>query len=334
VWPVDPRREPSLDEFASGTDEADATGPVHLVCCTAARRPQTGTGIKGESFVFSPYDVRLYVSEGGGAVTTYRARTHDYVAVLPEKLRRESMVVALSGAAVAPAMGRMTRGTFGTLLAVLNIRLGVWMPNPSFVPRAPDGPTPRRARPYPRAGVGSLAKEVVGAWSSRDDHLYLTDGGHWDNLGLVELLRRRCRTIVCVDAAGDTPGSFATLRQAAQLAALEAHATVDTPEPVLPGAPLPECDHLLLGVTYDGPHGPSTGTIVYLPARLWAKADLPLRAFAAEDPEFPWYSTGNQLLTLRRFRHLVALGRCAAAQALDDPAVREALAAGLTASEP
>jgi hypothetical protein len=43
------------------------------------------------------------------------------------------------------------------------------------------------------------------------------NGGHYENLGLVELLRRRCRVIYCVDASGDT--SLAqTLAQAASLA--------------------------------------------------------------------------------------------------------------------
>src|SRR6478735_918938 len=51
--------------------------------------------------------------------------------------------------------------------------------------------------------------------------LFITDGGHWDNLGLVELLRRRCDEIYCIDASADPPHSFDALRQAIALASLE-----------------------------------------------------------------------------------------------------------------
>jgi hypothetical protein len=46
----------------------------------------------------------------------------------------------------------------------------------------------------------------------------ITDGAHYDNLGLVELVRHRCRTIFCIDASGDTPPFPQTLNQAIALA--------------------------------------------------------------------------------------------------------------------
>jgi hypothetical protein len=35
--------------------------------------------------------------------------------------------------------------------------------------------------------------------------VYLTDGGHIENLGVYELLRRRCKVIIAVDAEADPP---------------------------------------------------------------------------------------------------------------------------------
>jgi len=33
--------------------------------------------------------------------------------------------------------------------------------------------------------------------------IFLTDGGHIDNLGIYELFRRRCRLIIAIDAEAD-----------------------------------------------------------------------------------------------------------------------------------
>jgi hypothetical protein len=65
--------------------------------------------------------------------------------------------------------------------------------------------------------------------------LRVTDGGHWENLGLVELVRRRCETIVCIDASGDKPGAFGTLQEAITLARIEAGASIEIDlDPLLP----------------------------------------------------------------------------------------------------
>lgn len=48
--------------------------------------------------------------------------------------------------------------------------------------------------------------------------LHVTDGGHYDNLGLVKLLRRRCTLIYCIDASGDAPPAAKTFAEAITLA--------------------------------------------------------------------------------------------------------------------
>ena len=47
-----------------------------------------------------------------------------------------------------------------------------------------------------------LWKELFGRNRIDDKFLYVTDGGHYENLGLVELPRRGCGTIYCFDACG------------------------------------------------------------------------------------------------------------------------------------
>ena len=45
--------------------------------------------------------------------------------------------VGLSGAAVSPAMGQYRLGLSKTILAVANVRLGMWLPNPKYAARCP-----------------------------------------------------------------------------------------------------------------------------------------------------------------------------------------------------
>jgi hypothetical protein len=288
-------------------------GPLHLICTTAARRTRFGTGIRGEPVVFSPDDVRLYESgKDATRVTVYRANTRVYLATLHDRVRGESMLDAISGAAVAPSMGRMHRGSAGTAFALANLRLGVWFPNPRwFDPRAETPPQPLFR--YPRTGLAYLFKEFAGLWSTTDRYLYLTDGGHWDNLGLVELVRRRCKTIICIDASGDRPGSFASLRNAVSLAKIQCRATITGLPDVTPDGGVPTTETCWkLTVTY---HGETPGdceyqgTIIYLLAGVRPDSPAHLVAFSAEDDVFPNYSTGNQFLSQRRFRHLFAIGR-------------------------
>ena len=51
--------------------------------------------------------------------------------------------------------------------------------------------------------------------------IFLTDGGHIDNLGIYELLRRRCRLIIAVDAEADPDLDAASLVQIARFARID-----------------------------------------------------------------------------------------------------------------
>lgn len=49
-------------------------------------------------------------------------------------------------------------------------------------------------------------------------YVYITDGGHFENLGLVELLRRGCTQIACFDASEDVKPPLTAIGQAIALA--------------------------------------------------------------------------------------------------------------------
>jgi hypothetical protein len=210
-----------------------------------------------------------------------------------------------------------------------------------------------------------MLKELLGMYDLQDHHLYVTDGGHRENLGLVELLRRRCSTIICVDSSGDSPGSYATLRQAADLARVEVGATIDlgplrswrttfssdsddtgtlstwqtatttgsvrvgAPRMTVPGTERPPSAHTVLNVTYRGPDGEKEGEgkIIHIAAVLYDCDGFPddLVAFSLQDPQFPHYSTGDQFLNEKQFRSLVQFGEAATTHALADSDVISAI---------
>jgi hypothetical protein len=125
---------------------------------------------------------------------------------------------------------------------VVNARLGVWLPNPRYVNELWEVEADRPDR-SDRSGRGGspglrrwasaegpavrwlrlrrftyLLKEIAGLHDLDDRFVYVTDGGQVDNLGLLELLARRCSRIVVIDASGDGllgTGTFDGVRELA-----------------------------------------------------------------------------------------------------------------------
>ena len=160
--------------------------------------------------------------------------TSETIAISSSRIKRDLTVqaaVAISGAAFASAMGRMNKG-FQSLLAVSGARLGTWLPNPAFVKNAKDN----AAQPlYPKAlpsvrGAGYFYRELFGINRKQARLVQVTDGGHYENLGLVEALRRRCRLIYVVDGGGDTPPLLSGLSDAIRLARFELGVEVELDE--------------------------------------------------------------------------------------------------------
>lgn len=140
--------------------------------------------------------------------------------------------VAISGAAVSPLMGRYGRRTtpYRLLLALFNVRVGTWVSNPMHTPVTPDAVLPhqmpeRRARWSDllwltrKPGLAQVAMEAVGNSSADRRWVYLSDGGHLDNTGLVEAVRFCVEEqvggrILVLDASNDVPGSWSAVGDA------------------------------------------------------------------------------------------------------------------------
>ena len=314
----------SFGERAAGVNDADATWsalravskqdnddgsvsrviPELIVCCAAQRVGLSQNGVPAVSFTITPthvtFDGRVH-ADTDSFVERIRS------AKLRRTLQRPSGWMAISGAAFASAMGRSSVGTTNAVLAGLGINLGAWVPSP--------GKVQDQASAFPIVRMPYYLKEIFGVYAADDDFTFVSDGGHWENLGLVELLRRNCRTIVCFDASGDEPGSFNTLRESLRLALTELDNVESFDLSALAKASVVEHGMLPPTSVFQIPvrfsHG-VPGRIFYANSRIAANQVLGVRRFAQCDPKFPHYSTGDQFLDDQQFSFLIQDGRDAA----------------------
>ena len=224
--------------------------------------------------------------------------------------------VAVSGAAFSPAMGKMTRPE-RALMALANLRLGVWYPNPTML--HDDPAWYQRHHPTPVY----LAKEAFGLHRATDPWVYVTDGGHYENLGLLSLLRRkeRCLAIYCFDASGDAIDTFGTIAEAMRLAREELGIEIDFDPTHLRAN---DKGISALGVwagtvTYPVEAGhenePHVGWIVFAKLEVPRNAPFDVVDLARTLPKFPNNPTTDQLYTDQKFEAYRALGHYLGEQA-------------------
>ena len=300
LLPLDYAGEPLWPAYAQ------ASGPELIVAATAHTSADTFCGLPAYGFTFRSSAVTMHdrVDTTSASVPTSQYPTGSWWEGYPRGwLVTRSM--ALSGAAFASAMGRQALGTTNALLVALNLRLGSWVPNPRFAHWFADRSS------APRVHLGYLAKELFGRYRpDRDAFVYVADGGHRENLGLVELLRERPDVVFCVDASGDRPDSFQTLHEAIELAIVELGIDIDIDLTRLQrgrGMPL---DSVVVGtIRYpDAAPGTWPAELVYGKSQLSETAVAALLQYGAIDDRFPDYSTIDQFLTEAEHIRLVALG--------------------------
>ena len=123
--------------------------------------------------------------------------------------------LAISGAAASPNMGYHSSPLVTLLLALFNVRLGWWLGNPGE-----KGDDSYR-RDGPRIAIRPFIFEMFGLTTDDRKYIYLSDGGHFENLGLYEMIRRRCRFVVVSDAACDPSFGFEDLGNAVRKIAID-----------------------------------------------------------------------------------------------------------------
>ncbi len=116
--------------------------------------------------------------------------------------------MTISGAAASPNMGYHSSPLVTFILTLFNVRLGAWLGNPG---KAGDNTFQLG---YPVSSAQPIIEEAFGLTNNTSPYVYLSDGGHFENLGLYEMVLRRCHYIVVSDAGEDPKCSFADLGEA------------------------------------------------------------------------------------------------------------------------
>lgn len=221
--------------------------------------------------------------------------------------------MAISGAAVNPNMGYHASAAVAFLLTVFNVRLGWWMGNP------------RRKntchRSTPEFGLFYLLSELFGMADDTSGYVNLSDGWHFENLGLYELVRRKCKYIVVCDVGADYGFGREDLGNAVRKCRSDLGAEIEIDAgPLRPDADgFSKADFVTGTVTYPG--GPK-GIILYIKSALTGNEPQDVLAYKVAHKDFPHQSTGDQWFNESQFESYRALGRFAAESAfnhLGDP---------------
>jgi Patatin-like phospholipase len=294
-------------------------GPYHLINAalniqeskTANRR-----GRNADFFLFSPQFV-------GSKSTGYVATDDVEQVAIGFDL---ATAMAVSGAAVSSSMGAQSIKPLTATLALLNIRLGYWLRNPLRLARAK--PPDQRHR-----GVWSefrrrnnlfanyyFVLELFGLLTERRKSVYLTDGGHIENLGIYELLRRRCAVIIAVDAECDPQMAFGSFNTLERYALIDMGVRIDLPWQQIADESLATSkaiDDKSDTPKHHGPHcaiGEITypndrkGILVYIKASLTGDENDYVFDYKKRYSDFPHETTLDQWFTEEQFEAYRALG--------------------------
>ncbi|MDE3155890.1 MAG: hypothetical protein KGN76_12350 [Acidobacteriota bacterium] len=215
--------------------------------------------------------------------------------------------MTISGAAASPNMGAFSTPSLTFLLTLFNARLGTWLGNPGRAGRR----TWRTAEP--RQDAAPILREMLGLTTDRSPYVYLSDGGHFENLGLWEMVLRRCRFVLVSDAGCDPDYTFQDLATAIR------QIRIDLGVPIVfdrglgidrahqgQGNP-----HLAVGrILYREVDGGTAedGVLVYVKATLCGGEPVDVLNYATSHPSFPHESTANQWFGEAQFESYRMLG--------------------------
>ncbi|MCF6155819.1 MAG: hypothetical protein E3K36_11340 [Candidatus Brocadia sp.] len=215
--------------------------------------------------------------------------------------------MAISGAAASPSMGYRSSGALAFIMTVFNVRLGQWFGNP------------RHKKTFGKygglacSGLWYLLKELFG-WS--DDcgrYVYLSDGGHFENLGIYELVRRRCRYIVASDVGEDPNMEFGDLANAIEKCRTDFGINISInvermkkdKELGISGS------HYAIGtIEYKkvDSETSSDGILVYIKSSLTGDEPLDIKSYKERNKSFPHQTTLNQMFDESQFEAYRTLG--------------------------
>lgn len=287
--------------------------PVHLVNTTLNLTEVINKELqwqerRGASFLFSPNYCGYQLSPRQDH--RYYVPTNEYMEskLLSPQGVMLGTAVAVSGAAASPNMGYHTSPPLAFLMTFFNVRLGRWCPNPA------NGEIHSLS---PQFGLWYLLRELFGKTNEETKYVNLTDGGHFENLGIYELVRRKCKVILVSDAgADDMEGfKFEDLGNAIQKCRVDFGVKIEMfgREKLKPRKAQ---SRVAWGyITYvDGSHG----VLIYLKPLLCGTEPVDVFHYAATNEDFPHQSTGDQWFEESQFESYRELGLITAKKMLEE----------------
>jgi hypothetical protein len=296
---VQPAGDETPQKFASGMSillsdlGAKARAPYHLINCALNVPGSRDTCMQGrltDFFLFSPCYCGSPLT---GYFPTKQWEARDGQLDL-------GTAMAISGAAAGPQMGLGTLRQWSFWLALLNIRLGYWVARPEVVRRwrAPD--------------LRYLLREMLGDMDEKLPWLNVSDGGHIENLGIYELLRRRCKYIIAVDGEEDAKMTFHGLTNLQRMAYIDFGITIDLDldDLRLNDKGLSRSHFRFCRIRYPAGQGTDAaiGYLLYVKLSLTGNEGEFIRRFRFDEPAFPHHSTADQLFSEAQFEAYRSLG--------------------------
>lgn len=274
---------------------AGTVAPYHLLNTTINLQGSHDVSLRGRAgdfFVISKHHV--------GSVSTGYCATSAMEAADPRL--DLGTALAISGAAAAPNMGTATIRPLALLMTLLNLRMSYWLIHPKHA-RATGGALLGRLG----VGLGQLLVEATSRPNEHRRHVNVSDGAHIENLGVYELLRRRCRVIVCGDGEADPFMAFNGLATVIRCAATDmgVHIDIDLGGLALDSQGRSKQHHAIGRIDYgDG----EVGWLLYIKLSI-GERELPyIEQYRHANPEFPHQSTADQFFDAAQFEAYRALG--------------------------
>lgn len=276
---------------------------------------------KAESFVFTPFHCGFDFSMLKAAADA-KKKTYDYAYRQTKDYAFNDggptigTAMAISGAAVNPNQGYHSSAATAFLLTVFNVQMGWWMGNP------------RKStwqRSEPRFGLGYIFNNLVGKTNTQSDYVALSDGGHFDNMGLYELIRRRCAYIILCDGEQDGEFTCEGFANAIRKCRIDFGADIDIniSDIVTRKDGRFSTKSFALGdIWYAGIDKP--GKILYIKSSIVEK-DLPVDVleYAKKNESFPHQTTADQFFNEEQFESYRKLGMWIGDQAFNDTVLKQ-----------
>ncbi|MGB1013608.1 MAG: hypothetical protein ACPG4T_05695 [Nannocystaceae bacterium] len=290
-----------------------SVAPLHILNTTLNLQASKDLGLRGRKS-----DVFSFTKHYIGSPSTGYSPTKLVEHVAPNITLGTAM--AISGAALSANMGVLTTRSAVLLLTLLNIRQGIWVPNPKQLnARYKD-------RDYTKTGllarilaskryhadIGSLVREMFSRLDNRGTLVNVSDGGHFENTGGYELLRRRCKFVLLTDASQDGEMTHAGLATLILFARVDMGIEIEIDlENIQPDAEGKTRRHAAVGVIHypETPEFTSqTGYLLYFKTSLTGDEDPVMGTYKQRHSAYPHEPTSDQFFDEAQFEVYRALG--------------------------